>query len=350
MGNKIVVIGGYGHIGQKICLDLVDDFSGNIYAAGRDEKKAKKFAHSTNGSVHPLYIDVTRELPQSFFNDVQLVIMCVEQISIDFVEKCLVNGVNYIDITASYAFIEQVELLNYLAVKHEATAVKSVGLAPGMTNLLACKVVEELDVLNEIDLFLLLGLGDEHGKEAIRWTLHNIKGSFKVNRAGKPIRYQGFTDGKKTDFGGEIGKKKAYRFNFADQHVLEKKFGVPVSSRLCFDSNFITKSIHLLKRSKILHILPESFLLFLFKKMNFGKADFAIGVEASGMKLNEKRTLKAFVRGREEAHITALVTSIVAKSICKRKYSSGVWNMEQLFQWEEMYKPLQSLLDWELSQ
>ncbi|MCW1836819.1 hypothetical protein OLZ11_10010 [Bacillus xiamenensis] len=35
MKSKIMVIGGYGHVGQQICLQLSEQYPGQVFAAGR---------------------------------------------------------------------------------------------------------------------------------------------------------------------------------------------------------------------------------------------------------------------------------------------------------------------------
>lgn len=347
IGDKIIVIGGYGHVGQKVCRQLANDFPSNVYAAGRNEKKAKEFAQSTNGKVLPLYIDVSKGADPVLFHDVRIVIMCVEQTSTDFVAQCLKHGITYIDITASYPFIEQVEKLDEVAIEHEATALLSVGLAPGISNLLATWAAERLDTLAEMNLFIMLGLGDEHGKEAIRWTLQQTKESFKLSEKGEVVSYHGFTDGKATDFISQMSKRIAYRFNFADQHVLGKRHEIPVSTRLCFDSRFVTKAVHLLKVSKLIHLFPEALLLLLFEKLQWGSSDFAVCTEVIGRKDGQKMIVKSAVHGKEEAEITAFVTSMAAKQLYEGIYPSGVLHIEQLFHWDEVYNDLQPTVRWE---
>ncbi|MCK0471774.1 saccharopine dehydrogenase family protein [Halalkalibacter sp. APA_J-10(15)] len=345
--DKIIVIGGYGHVGRKVCRQLANDFPSIVYAAGRNEKKAKEFAQSTNGKVLPLYIDVSEGVDPALLHDVRIVIMCVEQTSTDFVVQCLKHGITYIDITASYSFIEQVEKLNDIAIENEATALLSVGLAPGISNLLATWAAAKLDTLTEMNLFIMLGLGDEHGREAIRWTLQQTKETFKLREKEEVVSYPGFTDGKATDFVSQLNKRNAYRFNFADQHVLGKRLDIPVSTRLCFDSRFVTQAVHLLKVSRLVHLFPEALLLVLFEKLQWGSSDFAVCTEVIGMKDGQKMIVKSAVHGKEEAEITASVTSMVAKKLYEGVYSSGVMHIEQLFQWGEVYKDLQPTVRWE---
>lgn len=50
----------------------------------------------------------------------------------------------------------------------------SIGLAPGLTNLLAAHAHRLLDEVTELDIFIMLGLGDRHGKAAMEWICKRI--------------------------------------------------------------------------------------------------------------------------------------------------------------------------------
>jgi saccharopine dehydrogenase (NAD+, L-lysine forming) len=72
---------------------------------------------------------------------VSLVVMCLDLPDTAFVRKRLQQGIHYIDISASYDLLSQIELLDLQAKQRNVTLVLSVGLAPGLTNLLTahCK-------------------------------------------------------------------------------------------------------------------------------------------------------------------------------------------------------------------
>lgn len=115
----IMVIGGYGHVGQKICTQLGEKY-----------------------------------------------------------------GIDYVDISADFSFLSQVKELHHEAVRKQVTAILSVGLAPGVTNLLARYAKEQMDRMNVLDITIMLGLGDAHGKAAIEWTIDNLNTDFDVVKNG----------------------------------------------------------------------------------------------------------------------------------------------------------------------
>ncbi|WP_416148328.1 saccharopine dehydrogenase family protein [Salipaludibacillus sp. HK11] len=345
--NRIIVIGGYGHVGQKICHHLSNIYPGSVYAAGRNKNKANKFSESTNGKVKPIYIDVTEEIKDSFFEEVRLIIVCIDQDNTTFASQCLAKGIDYIDISASYSYLSKVEGLEETAKIHGARALLSVGLDPGLTNLLVSWVNEQLDTVERMDIFLMLGMGDKHGKAAISWTIENAKTNFTRMTRGKQVLEKSFEDGEKVNFGNEIGWRNVYRFNFADQHVLQRTLDIPeVSTRLCLDSVLATETIHMLKKSGLLRILPLKASVGLLGKMTYGKPIFIAKVEGRGQKQGENVQIDTMIQGEEEATVTALVTGLVAESLCRKNYPSGIYHIEELFGWTSMYEQLNHLVKW----
>src|SRR5690606_19119363 len=102
------------------------------------------------------------------------------------------------------------------------TAVLSVGLAPGVTNLLAARAAIPFGRIDRIDLYVLLGLGDVHGTEAVRWMLETAARSFTLQTPEGPVMVEGLSDPKATLFPKDYGHRITYRLDFSDQHVLRR--------------------------------------------------------------------------------------------------------------------------------
>lgn len=85
MRNKILVVGGYGHVEQSICRELGDQFLGKVIAAGRNYKKAEKFTETTDGKVMPLELDIVNQDTYNVLEEVLLVVMCLDQENMNFI-------------------------------------------------------------------------------------------------------------------------------------------------------------------------------------------------------------------------------------------------------------------------
>lgn len=336
MRTDIVVIGGYGHVGAQICMLLSDKFPGVVYAAGRSLERAEQFCGSTGGRVRPLQIDAAEAFSAERMRHVKLVVMCLDQQDSTFAEACLIEGIHYIDVTANLAFFGQMARLNQSGNKYRATALLSVGLAPGLTNLLAGEAKLSMDEVQQLDIAILLGLGDSHGQAAIEWTVDNLSVQFGIMQNGEITRVDSFTDGKKTDLGAGLGKRRAYRFPFSDQQILPQTLGIPsVSTRLCFDSRAATSGIAWLQKLGLLRWLRRGRLrkatVYAFGKIRLGTERYAIKVKASGMKNGAQATAEYVIQGFRESTITAQVAAIAAGTVYTNGGGvPGIYHLEQL--------------------
>ncbi|OPH51359.1 saccharopine dehydrogenase [Paenibacillus ferrarius] len=337
MKNKIVVVGGYGHVGKTICKELGRKYPGNVYAAGRSLARAEQFSRETGGTVQPLQLDINKVIDPSVLAEVKLVIMCLDQTDTAFVQSCFQNSIHYIDVSANGLFLNQVEQLNKEAKANLSTAVLSVGLAPGLTNLLALQAHQLLDRTRSIELSIMLGLGDQHGQAAIEWTVDNLSASFPIAENNRQVTVASFTDGKIANFGPTLGRKKAYLFPFSDQQTLSRTLGVPsVSTRLCFDSSLATSFMAGLRATGTFHLLKMKWLRNAtvrgFGKLHFGVDKFAVKVEAQGEREGNEATVSCLLHGRDQSQMTARVAASVADALCSHTFPHGVYHIDQLFE------------------
>lgn len=339
--GKFLVIGGYGHVGRTISTILANQFPGQVIAAGRNLHKAERLSRETGGKVLPLAFDIFD--PETNINEaldgVSQVIMCLDQPDTRIVEQIIRKGVDYIDITAANGFLTAAEKLDDLAREFGSSVVLSVGLAPGLTNLLAAQAVNALDELERLDIFVMLGMGDAHGNAAILWTLENTLTEFTVLENGVPKAVRSFEDGKQTMLPG-FGRRTAYRFNFPDQHSLPRTLGIDtVSSRLCFDLEFVTKTFAALKMTGMLRILRRQWakdvFVKLLKTLRFGTDRFVLKVDAAGRKNGSTIKIASAIRGAGEARMTGFVAAQVAHRLYSANNQTGVYQIEQIFQLEE---------------
>ncbi|MGG3129805.1 saccharopine dehydrogenase NADP-binding domain-containing protein [Bacillus pumilus] len=334
MRSQVMVIGGYGHVGQQICLQLSEVYPGQIVAAGRSYEKAEKFSRHTKGKVRPYQLDVSEPLFSDWMDKTKLVIMCLDQEEPSFAEAVLRSGIDYIDISAKGTYMEQVAKLDQRHIG--ATALLSVGLAPGLTNLLAAKAASMLSSVNQIDIGIMLGLGDQHGKAAIEWTLDQVHTDYVLTKHHQRKRVKSFTGGKRIDFGGSLGKRHAYQFPFSDQQTLPSTLRVPsVTTRLCFDSRAATRAFAFTRSLGMTSLLTvpkiKKRAISMIQSAQMGTDQYAVKVEATGMDGNKIHQAALGIKGRDESQATAQVASAAALHLLSRRFQTGVFHIEEVF-------------------
>ncbi|MNI54315.1 hypothetical protein D3C73_1092050 [compost metagenome] len=227
--------------------------------------------------------------------------------------------------------------MNTASEELRATAILSVGLAPGLTNLLALQAKQTMDQIKSVDIAIMLGLGDSHGKAAIEWTVDSLNSSFRIMDNNRRMTVDSFTEGKKTDFGGDLGQHRAYRFPFSDQQTLPHTLDIgSISTRLCFDSRVVTVLLALMKRLGLARLLRSkrirNLMVSSMSKLRFGSDRYAVKVDAYGQKGGLDASVHYFLQGTNESKITAITAAAVADAVYCVELPAGVHHVEQLFE------------------
>ena len=88
----------------------------------------------------------------------------VSTLAIEIADAYIWQRAHFVDISASYSGHRSLEALNDQARASGVTGVLSVGLVPGITNLLVRHVHDVLGAVGSAEIAVLLGLGDTHGR------------------------------------------------------------------------------------------------------------------------------------------------------------------------------------------
>lgn len=197
------------------------------------------------------------------------------------------RGCAFVDISATASYIAALRRL-----PATSPIVVDVGLAPGLTNLLAHALHRE--VPGPIDLAVVLGAGEHHGKAATEWSYRLLGKHFE--NGGERIR--NYTRSEKF-YLPERGKpRRLYRLDFSDQHTLSAEFGVPVRTFFALDSRLATAALATLTWIPGAAKAPRGLSLP-------GTEDWI--VLARG-----RAGVTYWARGRNQSHTTALVATAAA--------------------------------------
>ncbi len=342
--NKILIVGGYGQVGKVISKKLGELYPKDVIVAGRNFKKAKKLSEDLNNNVLPLEFDLYNTAFQNeFLKEVRLVIMCIDQKNLNFVNECSERGIKYIDITADYEFITEIQSLENKVIKNNALFVLSVGLAPGITNLLVKHAQTKIEKAKYANIYLMFGSGEKHGEAAYRWFFSNINKKFKTLENGQEEVISNFGSPSYTKFLKPVGNRKTYRFNFSDQHILLKNLNLDsVKTRVCYDSVFLTQMIAFFKKVGISVLLKsekiQNYLIKFLHKFNSGSEKFSVKVDVG---INNHNPLyECYLRGNKESYITGLVATRVAQSCIEMSLPNGIFHIEELFNPQQFIESL----------
>lgn len=308
MKESIIIIGASGAVGSAIVRHLDRQYRYQLILAGRRTAPLEQLKQSLVSDAAILQVDVARFDDPCVLNGAALVIMCVDIPDSRIPKACAEQGIKYMYISASQQVLRYLEQNNAWAQENKTPMLFSVGLAPGLTNLLAKNVLGKLPGATALEIYVLLGLGEAHGEQAFQWTFENLHKTYTVYQDGfeKPVK--SFTKGRTTDL---LGQRKFYLFDFVDQHILKKEKGLQsVGTRLAFDNRFFTALVGFLRNTGLTKIYRnkqvQRVMMRLLKKVRLGSDVYGTKVIAR----NEAgQTESAFLQGHNEGAITAAVAA-----------------------------------------
>lgn len=322
MSDAIMIVGGYGTVGEVIASALAKHHEHRLIIAGRNETRAAKLAASLGAVVRWRVLDVTQSLNyDDILADVGYVVMCLDLPDIVFVRECFQRGIHYVDISAEYPVLTSVAGLDEIARQHQATAILSVGLVPGLSNLMARHSLCFVESIDQLDIALLAGLGEKHGAAGSSWILNHLGDGTGI------ARFQ---------FCEPYGQKFVHHFAFSDQYTLPQTLPITEAvTWLGFDSFVMTHLITLARlplfRSMFQRQFVKRILLNITQRLQFGSDEFVLTTYAQG----SSGSYQAWLRGKREAVATGLVAAEVVHRLTLQHFPEGVHHIEQLFQLED---------------
>ena len=170
---SVLVIGGAGAVGRPLVEHLHRHAPGiEIVVAGRDGAKADAFAAAWDERVRGKSLDAGDEGGlDAAIAAAGLVATTTETEAEAVARACARHGVAMVSVAASVSVMRAIDGLRELAERGGSALVTEVGLAPGLTNLMARRLAERFPGARSATLVLELGLLGRHGPEAIAWTL-----------------------------------------------------------------------------------------------------------------------------------------------------------------------------------
>tara|TARA_R110002124_G_scaffold63350_48_gene173622 strand:+ start:23147 stop:24160 length:1014 start_codon:yes stop_codon:yes gene_type:complete len=318
----ILIVGGYGAVGRQIAAMLAASSENQLIVAGRSLAKAQASGFAGR------FIDLGA--PGTWaaaLEGVDLVVAAIDQTDTAFVAEVTRRGIAYIDVTAGDAFFQRVEALGA-----DSPIVLSLGLAPGLTNLLAASAADELDEVESIEIGILMGAGDEHGAAAIAWSTHNM------------FDPEAPRDERRIEFGPDFGLRTAYFMDFADQHVLARTMpGVRTVTRVTYDSALLTSVLFWVGRRFAGNRTVEKLVERLSRMSTVGSDKCVLSVTARGMRAGRRVAQDAFFFGQREAAVTAAVAALVAQDVLAGLVGPGVHHSHQVVDRRKIFAALEKL-------
>jgi len=150
--KKIIVLGGYGAVGSRVCRAIAQIPFVECVIAGRNPKGARRLAKSISASA--LLIDVEDEtsVEQNLVGAFLVVNAAGPFLdrSITVAQYCANNGIHYIDVADERRFVNEVLQLNAVAKRNECLLVTGAASLPALAAVLVDSLASYYDKIEEI--------------------------------------------------------------------------------------------------------------------------------------------------------------------------------------------------------
>ncbi|RVU48131.1 KR domain-containing protein [Lujinxingia sediminis] len=349
---KVLVVGGYGEVGRRVSEGLVRSGEVRVVIAGRREEEATRFASELSEvaggeEVSARHIDLG-ERPgfEAAIRDIDVVVMCVDAPDAHAALTTVQAGKGYVDISADDRLLTSIEALESRAIAAGGRALLSVGLAPGLTNLLGAEVMRRSGQNSEVSLWIELGMGDVHGEAAIGWMLDHLDTRFQVRGPDGWREVRSLESYRTLRWPEEPHPRRYYPFPFADQASLVRRSTArSVETRFRLSSGVITGALAWLSRMGGARALRHNAL----RQMAIGGLQsFARGTDrwrvAASAKAGTSSGDTTFVMGMEgagESRATATVAVAAVKKLLSGDVAAGIWHLHQVMGLSSLVDALQ---------
>ncbi len=333
---RILIIGGYGAVGQWLARQLAVEYPGRVRVGGRDETRAAELCRRIGHGAKPLRLDVTHT--RSFaaaVKGVSTVVNCVHLSNARPLRGAVERGVSWIDITPGRRFLHDALELNEKAIQSGSTVLVCAGLVPGLSNLMAAAGTRELNGADRVQTHVCIGAGDEFGPSALDFLLADFPSSRD--------RSESLGDAVRVSFPPPIGRRTAYTWNLPDAQYFPRTLGVKSASTwLTLDPQWTVDLLERIKRTPGLfgtgspwlrtflnYAFPAAKALGLFH----GQRHFAVLTDVHGA----GRRLRFALTGEDQARATAIVTAAMTTAVREGSRRTGVFLPEQFCDPEDIF-------------
>ncbi len=225
---KAVILGGAGVEGSYAveCLSGTDVFS-EILIADVAEERARELCAGEEKVEYEI-VDVTdKESLTNTLKDADVAVNCIGpfyKFAPLVLEAAIDAGVDVVDICDDYDVTRKlIEDYNEDAEDAGVTCVIGLGSSPGLTNIIARLASEQLSEVDDINIYVTRGLGEESGGAIPYHMFHSWLGKVPVYKDGEYEMAQGLVDGKKyVNFPEPFGQTPVYYFGHPETITLPR--------------------------------------------------------------------------------------------------------------------------------
>ena len=220
--KKVLVIGGYGRIGNSVARDIATHTDVEVIVTSRNSQR------TVEAPLVFLSLDLAdREQLAQAIASVDLVVHCAGPFHHRdgrVLEICIAAGVNYLDVSDHRSFYERVIKLQERAIAAGVTAILNTGIFPGISNSMVKQGVEQFDSVDKIHLSYVVAGSGGAGLTVMRTTFLGLKNKFAAWIDGRWQQVSPYTEREIIEFPSPYGKTGVYWFDVPETYTFADSF------------------------------------------------------------------------------------------------------------------------------
>ncbi len=218
MENKIIlVLGGYGNFGKRICETIAKQSEICLIIAGRNLGKAEELCEKLRAGncvaeVKPLALDISNQNFSQQLNFIKpfLVIHTsgpFQEQCYHVPQACIDAGSHYIDLADDRRFVCNISDLNEQSKAKNIWVVSGASSVPGLSSTVIDHFAKQFSRIDSIDIAIAPGNRAERGEATVKAILSYTGHAIDVFENNKWVKKFGWMSPRKINFGKTIGER-----------------------------------------------------------------------------------------------------------------------------------------------
>ena len=240
---RILVLGGYGHFGSRICRALAHNDGATLIIAGRDAAKAEKFA-SALGATHDAAhesealdhtaVDLAERLRSLSINVVVHTCGPFQRQDYHVARACVDAAAHYIDLADGRAFVAGIGELNDAARERGVLVVSGASTLPALSSAVIDEYLGHFAQIDTIDISIAPGQPTPRGIATLQAVLSYCGKPFEAWEQGRWRTVHGWQDLHRFRY-PDCGARWLARCDVPDLQLFPQRYAAAGIQRVRFD-------------------------------------------------------------------------------------------------------------------
>lgn len=231
---RVLVLGGYGNFGKRICARLARHGTVHLYVAGRNVESAEKLCRQLRGegamaSLTAIALDITSaHFPHTLKALAPFLVIHTsgpfQHQDYRVPKACIEAGAHYIDLADDRRFVCDIGALDADAKAKQLSIVSGASSVPGLSSVVVDHFRSSFSQLDELDIAIAPGNKAERGEATVKGILSYTGHPVRVFENGHWALKYGWMSPRKLSFGSEVGTRLLANVDVPDLELFPTRY------------------------------------------------------------------------------------------------------------------------------